>query len=214
MKPLRRRMTTPVALATMGALAGVTTLVGCTSWLDVLSATPDGFGAVGAGGLAAGGEMTFLIKRTGDSREARLVHYAPGPQGGVFGTALQFYDDGVLEWEGFQRFADAVSIGNSYIIWPQRPEADDYYADEEAQTVATPDSLAQATDGEHSSGNIRCEIIENQPPVLYGYHIDVYVDDIYIISIYKGCNECDLFTLDVANATADYYVLILQDWTR
>ena len=202
-----------MAMAAVTALVGITLSAGCGCLLDVLNAAPDGL--AGGGAAALGGDMTLMVKRVSAEREARVVYYAPGPHGGVFGPAIQLYTDGELEFEAFQRFLDAVLLGNAYFWGDRAPTVvTNVYADEEAEAIADPNSLGQDAAGEYTNGGARCEVVANQPPVLYGYHIDIYVDDSYVISIYKACNECDLLSLAQAEDLASTCVFLLQGWTR
>ncbi len=85
--------------------------------------------------------------------------------------------------------------------------------DPNTESLTRPD-VTYEQGNEWTLNNIRCAIAPNQYPVLSGWHVDVYVDNEYVITIYRDCNPCPLFTEDQARERAQGYLTLLQGWTR
>ena len=68
-------------------------------------------------------------------------------------------------------------------------------------------------DSEFVLGNVRTVVARNTN-LLTGYHVDIHVDGSFVVTIYKDCNNCSLFTQSTAETRAQTYLDILQGWTR
>jgi len=209
-----RRQTVKLCVLTMAGLVSVAGVGGC-GWAQHLLCSmicPPGACCDRDQISLDGRGIQTLIRRTGDDREARFDQVTPS-NGGIFGTGLSLYENGQQESFRFGTFQWCIETGNGWVPWgwyvdnvvDEAPDADTESTTEDASPVDA--------ENEWELNNIRVTAAPNTGPLI-GWHVNVYVDDAFIITIYKDSNTGPAFTEAVAKMRAQAYLDILQGWTR
>lgn len=153
-----------------------------------------------------------LIHRVSGNREALYVEITPGSGGGTFGRALHLRTNGQLVYARFLPFAEVIDGGNDFVNNGSLPRsANPEITSAETERTDPEVNGAGELQQQYTQGNILTLVAPNP---LTGYHVDVFVDNTFIVQIYKDCNFCPMFTQSDAVARAQSYLALLQGWNR
>jgi hypothetical protein len=157
--------------------------------------------------------VTTLMRRTIGDREARFVNVTPS-NGGMFGNGLALYENGQQVSFRFGALTWCVENGNSWVLLGLRWNTTiDDPSDPNTETIV--EDTAQVDAGnEWTLNNIRTTIAPNQYPFLTGWHVNLYVDNAFVVTTYRDYNGGPLFTEQIASWRAQAYLDICQGWTR
>ena len=98
-----------VLLTAALAMTGLAGSVGCDCLVNILlpPAETDDLTTTPLDSFGLDRGVSVMVRRTVGNRTARVVNITPssGSSGGIFGRALQLYENNVLQWQAFRRFA-------------------------------------------------------------------------------------------------------------
>lgn len=143
------------------------------------------------------------------SLRASYVQITPNSGGGTFGNAIRLFENGKMVFAKFMPFDDAISKGNSFIQNGRVPIEYETEATEETTESTDEAVILNATKEKFEKDNIKTIVSPNN---LSGYNVLVYVDNDFVIRVYKDCNLCSIFSKDKAVSRAQEYLDLLQGW--
>jgi hypothetical protein len=155
-----------------------------------------------------------VVRRSDGDRRALYV-YISGSGGGAMGYALHLYEHSTIKYARFLSFQQAIQFGNNWVVNGGMPKDAEYEPySEERENRDEGDTPGDEVLRDFAEGNIRATVAQNKYPVLTGYHVNVYVDNVLVSTVYKDCNFCSLYNETTANSKAQTFVTLLQGWTR
>ncbi|MGD8778271.1 MAG: hypothetical protein PVH88_04845 [Ignavibacteria bacterium] len=157
--------------------------------------------------------VRYKIRKSKGNKTALYVQITPGSGGGVFGHALHLKVKNDLVYAKFLPFADAINKGNSFVASREyKVQYEEGPADEECEQSPEEDERAERLES-FEQGNIRTVVRRNKPGINL-FNVNVYVDNYYVIQLFKDCNFCKMFDYTTAVQRAKEYLPMLQGWKR
>ena len=155
----------------------------------------------------------YKMKKSEGNREARYMQITPESGGGAFGHALWLFVGNEMVFAKFLPFADAINRGNAFVAGSKDLAQVGGYegAADESCERAISDGLRTGSLEEFEMGNVRTAVRRNpQNPNLY--NVNVYVNNFYVIQIFKDCNYCQMYDYSTAAQRARDFLPMLQGW--
>lgn len=178
-----------------------------TSVKQKASINPDAIKSEGRG-------VEYKILRKQGDHTARYVYISPGSGGGTFGHALWLIKSDEVVFAKFMPFEKAIKTGNDFVSGGRMPSSVTEECTNEETEISPSESKSAEGDTEFTKENIRTVVRPNGGINPSLYNVNVYVDNYYVIQIFKDCNHCPMFNYMDAVDRAKRYLDILQGWVR